>query len=458
MLAFIIVLFYLIKIETNKNFYYKYKLETVLSFQQQINHLKKRISELTSLIEVSAIISSTLELDELIYLVLQKAQTVMNAEASSIMLLNEDTNLLECRFALGEVQDQVINKMQLKVGQGIAGWVAEKGEPVIVSDVNSDPRFYQEVDQTTGFETQSILAAPLKVKGKVIGVAEVLNRRDGEPFTKDNLDIFSTFSRQVALAIENAKVHQYMLEQQRLNQQLEAAHTIQQSFMPQTFPQSPENKFEVFGKNIPATSVGGDLFDFFELDYQRLGLVIGDVSGKGIPAALYMARLVSDLRYYSHLYKDPVDTVAAINELLLERSRRGMFVTLQYIVLDSQTGHLSIVNGGHLPPLWIHSQQKTIEWINSSSGIPLGIAPEVSFNRLDIKLQSRDFIIMLTDGIIEAKNYQGQLFSMKKLETLANNQWLTPTELVQSIINSVLTFSQGIPQHDDITILALKWC
>lgn len=429
-----------------------------MSVAQEIKILKQRISDLTSLIEVSAIINATLDLDELINLVMQKAQAVMSAEASSIMLLNEATNLLECRFALGEVQDQLRNKIQLKMGQGIAGWVAEKGEPIIVPDTKVDARFYQNVDKTTGFETRSILAAPLIVKGKVIGVAEVINRCDGKPFTADNLEIFSTFCRQVALAVENAKVHHLMLEEQRLKQQLESAHTIQQSFMPQTFPRSPENKFLVYGKNIPATSVGGDLFDFVEFDSQRLGLIIGDVSGKGIPAALYMARLVSDLRYYSHLKKDAGQTLSAINELLLERSSQGMFVTLQYMILDSQTGKLSIVNGGHLPPLWIRARKRSVERISCNSGIPLGVIPVSFMEDQCIQLESGDFIVMYTDGIIEAKNSSGQLFSMGQLEKIINTNRETPEEVVQMIIDSVLKFSEGKAQHDDITVLALKWC
>ncbi len=426
--------------------------------KQQIQTLKQRISDLTSLIEVSAIISSTLDLDELIILVMQKAQSVMKADASSIMLLNEETNLLECRFALGEVQDQVKNKIQLKLGQGIAGWVAEKGDPVIVQDVNSDSRFYQKVDKTTGFITRSILAVPLKVKGKVIGVAEVINRCDGKPFTEDNLHIFSTFCRQVALAIENAKVHQYMLEKQKLKQQLESANIIQQSFMPQTFPTASDKKYQLFGKNIPAISVGGDLYDFIEFDSKHLGLVIGDVSGKGIPAALYMARLVSDLRFYGHLKKDAAETLIAINELLLERSRRGMFVTLNYMVLNCETGHLSIINGGHLPPLWIHGQKQSSEWIHSNIGTPLGIIPEVTLDETNIQLQPGDFLLMFTDGIIEAKNSQNNMFSMNRVEDLTNNHWENPKQLVNSVIDAVLTFSKGIPQHDDITVLALKWC
>lgn len=424
----------------------------------QAEKLQKKVLELTSLIEVSAIISSTLEIEELIKLVMEKAQTVMNAEASSIMLLNKATNLLECQFALGTVQDQVKGKMQLKLGQGIAGWVAEKGEPIIVPDVNSDPRFYAKVDQLTGFTTRSILAVPLKVKGEVIGVAEVLNRLDGESFTEDNLELFSTFCRQVALAIENAKVHQYRLEQQRLQQQLEAAHIIQQSFMPQSIPHSPDERVQLFGKNIPATSVGGDLFDVLALDNNCLGFAIGDVSGKGIPAALYMARLVSDLRYYSRLKGDAVETMNAINKLLLERSRGGMFVTLQYMTLDCRSGRLSIVNGGHLPALLINRQKRTIQWLQTPSGLPLGILPDTGFETFTIQLIPDDYIVMFTDGVIETKNRRGSFFSRERLEKIVNEPWSSPVQVVELIIERVLEFSQGLPQQDDITILAFRWC
>ncbi len=425
--------------------------------KQQIASLEQRVIGLKSLIEVSSIITSTLDLNELIRLVMQKAQAVMNAEASSLMLLNEELNLLECRFALGTAQDQVRDKMQLRLGQGIAGWVAEKGEPLIVPDVDADPRFYQDMDKLTGFRTRSILAAPLKVKGKLIGVAEVLNRCDGLPFTEDDLDIFSTFCRQVAMAIENARMHQFMLEQQRLQQQLESAYTIQQSFMPQTFPDSPDQSYQLFGKNIPATSVGGDLFDYFELDAGRLALVIGDVSGKGIPAALFMARLVSDLRHYSHLKKNIPEALAEVNKLLVQRSQRGMFVTLQYAVLDCRRGILSILNCGHLPPLRIHSAGRAAEWIEAVDGIPLGILPEFSGSEYHLQLQHGDYMVMFTDGIVEAKNTHGAQYSRDRLMKRVDRSWPSSSELVNGIMDDVLDFAGHTPQHDDMTVLVLKW-
>ncbi len=422
-----------------------------------IESLNKKITDLTSLIEVSAIINSTLDLEELMNLVMEKAQTVMNAEASSVMLLNEQTGMLECEIALGDVREKVKDKIQLKVGQGIAGWVAESGEEVIVPDVSTDKRFYSNVDTSTGFQTKSILAAPLKVKNKVIGVAEVINRRDSQPFTEENLAIFSTFCRQVALAIENARMYQYKLEQQRLRQQLESAHRIQQSFMPQTFPHSEDEKFILYGKNIPATDVGGDLFDFIQIDDDHLGLVIGDVSGKGVPAALYMARLISDLRYYCHIAERPADLMNTINNVLQERSHQGMFVTLIYMVLNTKTGELTITNAGHLPPLWYQFEKKQHEVVNDIAGIPLGIMLNQDFSNRVVQLAPGDMILLYTDGIIEAKNTRKEMFSLERLEKIVAEPGGSPRELIEKIVDNEKSFTKRMRQHDDITLLALRW-
>jgi sigma-B regulation protein RsbU (phosphoserine phosphatase) len=422
----------------------------------ELELLRKKIHDLNSLIEVSAIISSTLDLEEVMNLVMEKAQAVMNAEASSVMLVNERTGLLECEIALGSVREK-LKHIELQRGQGIAGWVVAHDEAVIVPDVDRDSRFYSEVDQSTGFKTRSILAAPLKVKDKVIGVAEVINRRDAQPFTADNLALFTTFCRQVALAIENARMHRFMLEQQRLQQQLESAHSIQQSFMPQKFPHTASDRFAVAAQNIPATAVGGDLFDFFEIDTRRVGMVIGDVSGKGVPAALYMARLISDLRYYSHIHDRPQAVMQTINGLLYERSQQGMFVTLVYLLMDRLTGELTITNGGHLPPLWFQAQTQRCQLVDHGAGIPLGILPQIELSEHQVQLQPGDQFLLYTDGIIEAKNDRGKMFSLDRLRQIFGQSRSHPQSLIDELVEQVQKFSRRVPQHDDITLLAIQW-
>jgi len=429
------------------------------SMQHEIVKLREKIEWLEGLIQVTAIISSVLDLDELLNLVMDKAQSVMHAEASSILLINEITGMLECEVALGEVGEQVKQKVRLEIGQGIGGWVAKTGKPVIVPDVSAEARFDADTDQSTGFKTRSILASPLKVKEKVIGVAEVLNPINRKCFSDEDLDLFITFCQQVALAIENAKMHRHLLDKQKLEQQLEAAYIIQQSFMPQNFPESADNLFSIYAKNLPAKSIGGDFYDFIEFnDEKQIGIIIGDVSGKGIPAALYMARLVSDFRFYSLTKRNNTATcLEAINNSLVSRSRRGMFVTAQYLLADQISGKITYSNCGHLPFLWYHQASQTVEWVKNTDDIPLGIQKGIQFSSNALQLAHGDYIILFTDGIIEAKNDKKHQFQMKRLIETLNEGWNRPENLVNHVLKAIDKFCKGMPQHDDITIVAYRW-
>ncbi|MFQ5583074.1 MAG: SpoIIE family protein phosphatase, partial [Calditrichia bacterium] len=315
---------------------------------QELQHLRAKVEALSSLMRISIIINSTLDLDKLLGLVMEKAQSVMNSEASSVMIIDQEKNVLICPVALGEVGEK-IKKIELPMDKGIAGWVATTGEAQIIPDAYRDPRFNPKVDEETGFKTQSILAAPLKVKDKIIGVAEVINRVDGRVFNEDDLELFSAFCRQVAMAVENARIHQLELDKQRIEQQLETAKFIQQSFMPATYPTSPDKKFEIAAKNISATSVGGDFYDFIEFQNGNVGFTIGDVSGKGIPAALFMARIVSDFHLYASHYSNPAEVMETLNQILIEHTKRGMFVTSIYGILDISKNTFTYADAGHLP-------------------------------------------------------------------------------------------------------------
>lgn len=420
----------------------------------EFESLKNRVLDLSSLIEVSIIVNSTLDLAEVLSLVMEKAQSVMQADASSVMLINEETDQLECEVALGKASAEVKEKILLKRGQGIAGTVWDTGQALIVANAQEDQRFFPDVDLYSGFLTRSMIAAPLKVRGRIIGVAEVLNRKDGQPFTPENLDLFETFCRQVAMAIENARLHQYELEQERLQQQLESARAIQESFMPQRIPVCPRGCYQVAAKTRPARMVGGDFFDFIEFDADHLGIAIGDVSGKGIPAALYMARLVSDFRFLAQKGATPGETLTDLNHLLVERSRRGIFVTMQYLILDIPTGEVQIADAGHLPPLiWSRGSARALEL---EGGMPLGIVRGTRFETTRLALYENDKLCLYTDGVIEAKNNQGEQFSLAHLLNVFQDNGASPDQVLKNILSALTGFSKKVPQHDDITLLILK--
>ena len=424
--------------------------------ENELAYLRSKVADLSALIDTSILINSTLDLDELVHLVMKKAQSVMKAEASSVMLVNEENNTLECEVALGEVGDQV-KKIQLKIGEGIAGWVAKHGKPQIIPDVTTDARFSAKSDESTGFQTRSILAAPLSVKDKTIGVAEVINRVDGRAFDDDALALFCTFCSQVALAIENARMHKIELEKQRIEQELESARFIQQSFMPDALPNSKSKAFSIDAKSIAAASVGGDFYDFVEFENNKFGVAVGDVTGKGVPAALYMARLVSDLRQQTQSYKSPAEIINSLNNMLVDRSRRGMFVTFQYGVLDAESGRFVFSNAGHLPFIRVNVTQNYVEQLKGGKTIPLGITKEVACPEDFVQLEQGDYVVSITDGIIEAKNNLGEAYSLERVMEVLSHVETTADKMVSRLLDDVQTFSKNTQQHDDLTILAFKW-
>ena len=423
---------------------------------RELSNLKARVKDLSSLMEISIIINSTLDLDELIGLVMEKAQTVMKAEASSVMIIDEEKNILICPVALGEVGEK-IKKIEIPIDKGIAGWVATHGESQIIPDAYKDPRFNPKIDKETGFLTKSILAAPLKIKDKTIGIAEVINRVDGEAFDEEDLKLFSTFCRQVAMAVENARIHQLELEKQKIEQQLEAAKFIQQSFMPEGYPASPDQPFEVAATSIAATSVGGDFYDFIQFNNDNVGFAIGDVSGKGIPAALYMARIVSDFRIHTQLTNNPGKVLNNLNKILVDRSRRGMFVTSLYGILNSATRTFNFSNAGHLPLILVQNNGQNVKLIDGPRGIPLGVVTDFNYEQENIKLNAGDSIILISDGVIEAMSRDEEMFSIQRLVNILSNPSVSAQSTVDSILQNVQNFTHGAVQHDDLTILVIRW-
>ncbi len=243
-----------------------------------IARLEQKVKRLSTLIEVNELISSSLNLDQILENVMTISKQVMNADASSLMLIDEKTNELVYEVALGSVGEKLKQEFRLKMGQGIAGTVAEEGKPLLLEDAYTHPKFHRAHDEATGYRTRSMITVPLKVAGRLTGIAQVINRLDGKPFDKDDLDLFISLASMAAIAIENAKMHRALMERQRLVKDMEFARTIQESFLPQSPPEITSCRFSAH--YTPAQEVGGDFYDFILLDRDRGGIVIGDVSGK----------------------------------------------------------------------------------------------------------------------------------------------------------------------------------
>jgi len=412
--------------------------------------LEKKLDTLRTLIDMSSIISSTLDLNDLMQLFMEKAKQELQAEACSILFYNRDANRLEFEIAMCDEKNTseiLKRKITLELGQGIAGWVAKNLQSLVIDDVQSDPRFYCEADKQTGFKTKSIIAVPLVGRRGLVGVVELIN-----PKRKDyDLEVFGLLCKQFAIAIENAQLHKESIEKEKTKQEIEFAAIIQKSFLPVS-PTFKKGCISVSAINIPALKIGGDLYDFIDLHDNKLGILIGDVSGKGISAALYMAKIISDFRYIAHLEKSPDIVLNRLNTLIA-KAPRGIFLTAIYLIADTVSGHLLIAVAGHPPFLWISGGE--VKVMNVEAGPPLGIM-DIDYPVTSISMKQGNRLLLLTDGAFEAKNREGQRMGFDDLTAFVKNHY-HEERLLEMIQEQINIFSKGMDRADDLTLVELRF-
>ncbi|MBF0318256.1 MAG: SpoIIE family protein phosphatase [Nitrospirae bacterium] len=419
-----------------------------------LRNIEKKVEDLETIIEVSSIISSTLDYNKLISIVMEKAKHIMQAEACSILQFDKELNKLVFEFAItGQrvTSNALKDKVTLDMGQGIAGWVAEHLEPVVIKDVYLDERFYREADKLNNFKTKSLIAVPLVGRRGLLGVAMIINPKDKSHFSDYDAGIFQTLCVQISTAIENSRFYTESVQMEKFRQGLEIASVLQKSFLPET-PIFKKGNLHVSAANIPAEKVGGDIYDFIEPVNGSIGVLVGDVSGKGISAALYMAKIISDFRYKSKMIEYPEVVFKRLNTGL-SNSPMGMFLTASYFVVDVKTGHFSVSTAGHPPFLWV--TKSDVRVMDIPSGPPLGIL-SYEYTSSDFSLKSGDSLLILTDGVFDAKNPKGERLGFERLVAHVK-EYRQKETLVQAIIDFVNDFSNGAEKSDDITLVELKW-
>ena len=424
------------------------------ALQEQLRLSSQKVANLSALVEISKIINSTLDLDTLLTMIMEIIKQVLNAESGSLMLLDERGDELLYRVALGEKGKRLKERFRLKIGQGIAGWVAAHGEPLLVPDAPRDARFFPTPDKMLNHRTRSILCVPLRGQGRMLGVLEAINSKSPGGFTQDDLALFLAFASQAAVAIENARMHERLLEKQRIEQELKIANQIQRNFLPPSFPKFAGAR--VYASTLPAWETGGDFFDIVEISPQRLGVVVGDVSGKGVPAALYMVKVLSEFRFRASIADGTDGVLGELNNGLLTHGTSGMFVTLIYAIVDTAARLLSYSSAGHLPILWRRAGGGGVELLEKQSGIPLGISPGVRYPMHTVALERGDLLFLYTDGIIEARDKKGREFGLSRLRGILAGPASGPEAAVRRVMRRVEAFSRGVPQYDDLTALALR--
>ncbi len=302
-------------------------------------------AELRLLYELGCAFAARIDLDELSALVVQKCREVLNAEGAAILLLDAERHELYFPYVadVDRAAAARLAVLRFPADRGIAGAVLQSGQPLRVDDVTADSRFYSGVDRHTGVTTRALICAPLRTRQGIIGVVQVLNPCAGGHFTNEDLAFLDALAGSVAVAIENARMYaqlkrQFLALQQAtreheqllaIRRELEIARNIQESILPRDFPPFPaRSDFDLYAAMIPAREVGGDFYDFFLLDDGRLGLVVGDVSGKGVPAALFMAVSRTLLKSVALTGVSPGDCLRRVNTLLCLENSAEMFVTV----------------------------------------------------------------------------------------------------------------------------------
>jgi sigma-B regulation protein RsbU (phosphoserine phosphatase) len=321
---------------------------------------------------------------------------------------------------------------------------------VLSADATNDSRF-DTSQSIADLRIRSMMCAPLvDSEGNSLGVIQVDTADQRHRFQRDDLDVLASVASQAAIAVDNAQLHETALKQQSLERDLELAHKVQRGLLPSAPPQLAGYHFFDFYE--PANQVGGDYYDYVELPGNRLAVVLGDVSGKGVAAALIMAKLSGEVRFCLASEPDPATAMNRINTSFSRSGWQDRFVTFVLAVLDVNRHEITIVNAGHMPPLLRHSHGKVEPVGSDEAGLPLGIDAEFQYQQHTRQFVPGDYLALFTDGISEAMNGAGELYGLERLcEQLATPS--TPVAgLGRFILDDVKRFVGGRPQSDDMCL------
>lgn len=351
-----------------------------------------------------------------------------------------------------------IKRERIPLGQGVIGEAAATGRPILISDAANDPRVRKPEEDS--FSVRSILVAPLKIHGQILGVLVVVNRRGVGIFTEEELNLVVSLADQAASTVELVKLYGEFTEKQRIEQELKVAHDFQRMLLPMEFPAVPG--FDLAAFSAPALEVGGDYYDFFWVDDQRryLGVAIADVSGKGIPAALIMSMVRCTMRAVAMNNLSPRDVLVKANDRVYADTKENVFVTVTYGILDTHDRKFRFCRAGHEPVVTAKEATESVR-LSSPDGIAIGMIDSEMLNEMleeeVLQLEDGDTAILYTDGVIEAMDDAQQEYGQRRFfDFVAVHRREKPQQIIENALSDIRDFTRGHPQHDDITLVAIQ--
>lgn len=416
------------------------------------------MKELSSIVEATKKLNSTLDLGELISIILQIATRQTGAERGTVFLVDHEHNEIWSLVGLG-LEQQVI---RLPADRGIAGWVAREGAAVRLENAYNDARFEPDIDRRLGYKTKELLCLPIRNEGgSIIGVLQLLNKADG--FGDDDEAFLDALSAHVALALEKAQLHRERVEKEKMERDLALAREIQAGFLPDAPPVF--SGIEIAVSHRASQMVGGDYYDFLpvrEDGKESLLLVVADVEGKGAASALVMANVQAIL----HALADHIDSLeklpATINHKILTGARAAQaqgrptkYLSMFLALVEPGGRSLRYVNAGHVPPAVVRGDGR-VEWLETG-GMIVGLLPDIEFQSGLVSLAEGDLLVACTDGITEAMDARGTEFSRGRLvEIVSRLRQRRPEEIMQAVLGEVDQHSRGGVYEDDRILMVMK--
>jgi sigma-B regulation protein RsbU (phosphoserine phosphatase) len=404
------------------------------------------------LAEIGRDVAAVLDLDELLARIAQLTKRVVDYRTFGILLFNDATSELEMKVAVQYGEKKAIPKVPL--GEGLVGYAALHREAVLVPDVSKDPRYIKVVD-----DVRSELAVPMLLQDRCVGVFD-LESPEFDAFTKRDVEILSLLASQAAVAIENARLYAEVSKNEaRLEKELGFAKRVQAALLPMSLPKRLKG-VDVAAQFAPARELGGDFHDFLMPESQTLIVALGDVSGKGVPAALYsvfageLVRGRTFRRRFQPERSSPCNVLTSINSILHERQLEEYYCTLCYAIFDMKRRTLTMANSGL--PFPVRSTAESTSLIELP-GVPLGSFIGVTYDEVSFPLQSGDVYVFCSDGVSEAMNERHQEFTQSRLiEVVQRTRELPAAQIAQHIVSAVAEHRAGFPSNDDMTVVVVK--
>jgi len=424
----------------------------LMQFQQESEHIVRQFDLLQHLVRSTAAITSSLDLDRVLDLVMDNVIDLTKAERAYLMLVEGDRDeLVICKARNWD--NRALPDTEIDFSRSVITIALEKGEPIVTTNAQNDSRF-QGIESIIAQGLRSILCIPLILDGKIVGVLYTDTRMREGLFSQDVVPVLAAFGTQAAIAIEKARLHHEELHMQRLERELNVAQQIQMSMLPKIHPTYAGWDFAALYE--PARIVGGDFYDFFELPDGRLGIVVADVADKGIPAAIFMALSRTTIRATALPCCTPAEALLATNRVILQETHSNMFLTVFYTLLDPATGNLMYANGGHNRPVVWRAESQSFEELRAP-GVIIGALDGIRIENRECSLASGDIAVFYTDGVTEAMNADLEEFGETRMRTvIAEHVHESAQAIVDALMCAVAEFEGLAPRSDDVTIVVLR--